>query len=376
MSHKCYTKIENLLLEEIAMSDSKELLKSLTDVNGIAGHEKNVKSLMKDYLTPVSDEIVEDNLGGIFGKKRAQNGSKSLMISGHLDEIGFIVTQIDKDGYIYFTPIGGWWNQVMLSQKVTITTENGKEIRGIIGSKPPHALSQEERKKTVEIKHMYIDIGVANKEEAEAAGVELGNMITPYSEFETLANDKYLTAKAFDNRYGCALAIDVLNRLKDDSIDINLFAGATVQEEVGLRGAKVAANLIKPDLAIAVDVGVAYDVPGMTSEKNQGNLGDGPLVIMMDATSIAHDGFRKHIKEVAEAHHIPVQWATTPGGGTDAGSIHVANEGIPTITIGVALRYMHSNVSVMHTDDYENSVQLITEIVRSLNDDSYESLMW
>ena len=118
------------------MSDSKELLKSLTDVNGIAGHEKNVKSLMKDYLTPVSDEIVEDNLGGIFGKKRAQNGSKSLMISGHLDEIGFIVTQIDKDGYIYFTPIGGWWNQVMLSQKVTITTENGKEIRGIIGSKP------------------------------------------------------------------------------------------------------------------------------------------------------------------------------------------------------------------------------------------------
>ena len=358
------------------MSDSKELLKSLTDVNGIAGHEKNVKSLMKDYLTPVSDDIVEDNLGGIFGKKRAQNGSKSLMISGHLDEIGFIVTQIDKDGYIYFTPIGGWWNQVMLSQKVTITTENGKEIRGIIGSKPPHALSQEERKKPVEIKHMYIDIGAASKEEAEAAGVELGNMITPYSEFETLANEKYLTAKAFDNRYGCALAIDVLNRLKDENIDINLYAGATVQEEVGLRGAKVAANLIKPDLAIAVDVGVAFDVPGMTNEKNEGKLGDGPLVIMMDATSIAHDGFRKHIKSVAQAHNIPVQWATTPGGGTDAGSIHVANEGIPTITIGVALRYMHSNVSVLNTDDYENSVRLITEIVRSLNDESYQALMW
>ena len=193
------------------MPESKALLKSLTDVNGIAGHEQQVKSLMKDYLTPVSDNIIEDNLGGIFGKKNAQNGSKSLMISGHLDEIGFIVTQIDKDGYIYFTPIGGWWNQVMLSQKVTITTEDGKEIRGLIGSKPPHALTPEERKKPVEIKHMYIDIGVASKEEAEAAGVELGNMITPYSEFETLANEKYLTAKAFDNRYGCALAVDVLN---------------------------------------------------------------------------------------------------------------------------------------------------------------------
>ena len=358
------------------MPESKALLKSLTDVNGISGHEMQVKSLMKDYLTPVSDEIVEDRLGGIFGKKNATHGTKSLMISGHLDEIGFIVTQIDEQGYIYFTPIGGWWNQVMLSQKVTITTETGKEIRGIIGSKPPHALSPEERKKPVDIKNMYIDIGVGSKEEAKEAGIELGNMITPYSEFESLANDKYLTAKAFDNRYGCALAVDVLQQLKDENIDINLYAGATVQEEVGLRGAKVAANLIKPDLAIAVDVGVAYDVPGMTSEKNEGKLGDGPLAILMDATSIAHDGLRKHIKDVAEHHNIPVQWATTPGGGTDAGSIHVANEGIPTITIGVPLRYMHSNVSVLNIDDYTNSVRLITEIVRSLNDDSYQALMW
>ena len=358
------------------MPESKALLKSLTDVNGISGHEMQVKSLMKDYLTPVSDEIVEDRLGGIFGKKNATHGTKSLMISGHLDEIGFIVTQIDEQGYIYFTPIGGWWNQVMLSQKVTITTENGKEIRGIIGSKPPHALSPEERKKPVDIKNMYIDIGVGSKEEAKEAGIELGNMITPYSEFESLANDKYLTAKAFDNRYGCALAVDVLQQLKDENIDISLYAGATVQEEVGLRGAKVAANLIKPDLAIAVDVGVAYDVPGMTSEKNEGKLGDGPLAILMDATSIAHDGLRKHIKDVAEHHNIPVQWATTPGGGTDAGSIHVANEGIPTITIGVPLRYMHSNVSVLNIDDYTNSVRLITEIVRSLNDDSYQALMW
>ncbi|MCG1062204.1 M42 family metallopeptidase [Staphylococcus epidermidis] len=358
------------------MPESKALLKSLTDVNGISGHEMQVKSLMKDYLTPVSDEIVEDRLGGIFGKKNATHGTKSLMISGHLDEIGFIVTQIDEQGYIYFTPIGGWWNQVMLSQKVTITTENGKEIRGIIGSKPPHALSPEERKKPVDIKNMYIDIGVGSKEEAKEAGIELGNMITPYSEFESLANDKYLTAKAFDNRYGCALAVDVLQQLKDENIDINLYAGATVQEEVGLRGAKVAANLIKPDLAIAVDVGVAYDVPGMTSEKNEGKLGDGPLAILMDATSIAHDGLRKHIKDVAEHHNIPVQWATTPGGGTDAGSIHVANEGIPTITIGVPLRYMHSNVSVLNIDDYTNSVRLITKIVRSLNDDSYQALMW
>ncbi|MBO1198530.1 M42 family metallopeptidase [Staphylococcus simiae] len=358
------------------MDHSVKLLKDLTDVNGIAGYEMQVKSLMRDYIEPVSDSIVEDNLGGIFGKRNARNGQHSIMISGHMDEVGFIVTKIDKDGYIFFNTVGGWWNQVMLSQKVTITTDDGKEIRGIIGSKPPHVLSAEERKQPIDIKQMFIDIGVNSKEEAENAGVELGNMITPYSEFEVLANDKYLTAKAFDNRYGCALAIDVLNQLKDDHIDIDLYSGATVQEEVGLRGAKVAANTVKPDLAIAVDVGIAYDTPGMSGQTSDSKLGGGPLVIMMDATSIAHQGFRKHIKEVANKHHIDVQWDTTPGGGTDAGSIHVANEGIPTITIGVPLRYMHSNVSVLNVDDYNHSVKLVTEIVRSLNDEVYNQMMW
>lgn len=163
------------------MTDSIQLLKELTAANGIAGREMQVKSIMKHYLSPVSDAIVEDNLGGIFGKKTATNGSKSILISGHMDEVGFLVTKIDKDGFLSFNPIGGWWNQVMLSQKVTVTTDDGKALRGIIGSKPPHILSPEERKKTVDIKNMYIDIGVNSKEEAEQAGVSVGNMVTPYS---------------------------------------------------------------------------------------------------------------------------------------------------------------------------------------------------
>jgi len=358
------------------MKASIELLKTLTDVNGIAGQEMQVKETMRDYLNPISDSIIEDHLGGIFGKREATYGTKSIMLAGHLDEIGFIVTKIDNEGFIKFQPIGGWWSQVMLSQKVTITTDQGQEIRGIIGSKPPHVLEAEERKKAADIKDMFIDIGARSREDVEQHGIEVGNMITPYSEFETLANSKYLTAKAFDNRYGCAVAVEVLKNLKDENLGINLYAGATVQEEVGLRGAKVAAQTIKPDLAIAVDVCVPYDIPGMSGQTSETALGNGPVVIMMDASSIAHQGLRQHIKEVAKKHYISVQWDTTPGGGTDAGSIHVANEGIPTITIGVALRYMHSNVSVLHTDDYENSVRLITEIVRSLNDETYQQIVW
>ncbi len=214
------------------------------------------------------------------------------------------------------------------------------------------------------------------KKEAEQFGIEIGNMITPYSEFETLANSKYLTAKAFDNRYGCALAVDVLNNLKQESIDINLVSGANVQEEVGLRGAKVAANKIKPDLALAVDVAVAYDTPGMSGQTSETAIGQGPVVIIMDASNIGHVGFTNHIKKIAKAHNIDIQLDSTPGGGTDAGSIHVANEGVPTVSIGVALRYMHSNVSVLHTDDYKNSVALVTEIVKSLNDDAVDNIIW
>lgn len=163
---------------------------------------------------------------------------------------------------------------------------------------------------------MFIDIGVRSKADAEQYGIEIGNMITPYSEFEQLANGKYLTAKAFDNRYGCALTIDVLNNLKDESIGINLYAGGTVQEEVGLRGAKVAANKINPDLAIAVDVAVAYDTPGMAQYGSDTAIGDGPVIILMDASNVAHQGLRQHIKEVAKniilrfngiLHHAVVQ---------------------------------------------------------------------
>lgn len=358
------------------MDKQLKMLKDLTDVNGIAGFETEVKSKVKGYLEPLSDEIIEDNLGGIFGKKNAITGKKTLLIGGHLDEIGFMVTEIDDDGFLKFTPVGGWWNQVMLSQRMSIVTGEGKVVTGVIGSKPPHVLSPEERKKPVEIKDMFIDIGVASKEEVLEAGVQLGDMVTPYTEFTEMANKNYLLAKAWDNRFGVALSIDVLKTLKDEDININLVSGATVQEEVGLRGAKVAANKVKPDLAIAVDVGLAMDTPGMKSSNGTGDLGKGPLVILLDGSNIGHVPFRKHILQVAKDKDIPVQLQVIPGGGTDAGSFHVSNDGVPSVAIGVPLRYMHSNVSIMHKEDYNNAVKLVSEVVKSLNDDKVDEIIW
>ena len=358
------------------MDKQLEMLKDLTDVNGIAGFESEVKQKMKSYLEPVSDEIIEDNLGGVYGKKNAVNGSKTILVAGHLDEIGFMVTEIDDNGFLKFTPVGGWWNQVMLSQRMHITTGDGKVITGVIGSKPPHVLSPEERKKPVEIKDMFIDIGVASKEEVLEAGIMLGDMVTPASEFEEMTNKNYLLAKAWDNRYGVALSIDVMKNLEKENIDINFVGGATVQEEVGLRGAKVGANKVKPDLAIAVDVGLAMDTPGMKSSNGTGDLGKGPLVLLMDGSMIGHVPFRKHVMAVAKDKDIPVQLQVITGGGTDAGSFHVAHDGIPSVVVGVPVRYMHSNVSIMHKEDYNNAVKLVTEVVKSLNDDKVDEIIW
>ncbi|ARJ50533.1 M42 family metallopeptidase [Staphylococcus lutrae] len=357
------------------MKETKQLLQRLTDLHGIAGHEYNVKKVMKDLLEPASDEMIYDNLGGVFGKKLSRTGKRTIMISGHLDEVGFMVTKIDEKGFIRFTPVGSWWNQVMLSQKVTITTAEGRQIRGIIGSKPPHLLSAEARQKTVDIKTMFIDVGARDKAEVEAAGIEAGNMITPYSEFETLLNDNYMTAKAFDNRFGCALAVDVMDELQNEALQVHLVAGANVQEEVGLRGAKVAAHKIKPDLAIAVDVGIAYDTPGLENE-GTAQLGNGPIVLNLDATHIGHVGLIRHMKNIAKAHDIAIQWDVIPGGGTDAGSIHTALDGVPSISIAIPLRYMHSNVSVLHQKDYQAAVKLVTEVVRSLDDETVEQIIW
>lgn len=179
------------------------------------------------------------------------------MVAGHLDEVGFMVTKIDDRGFISFQTVEIWWSQVMLAQRVTITTRKGEEVIGVIGSKPPHILPVEARNKIVDIKAMFIDIGATSKEEALRRGVLPGDMVTPYFEFNVMRNDKHLLAKAWDNRIGCAIAIDVLRALKDEQHPNIVYGVGNVQEEVGLRGAKTSTHKIEPDIGFAVDVGIA-----------------------------------------------------------------------------------------------------------------------
>ncbi|MDE0584531.1 MAG: M42 family metallopeptidase [Planococcus sp. (in: firmicutes)] len=352
------------------LDETQQMLKELTDANGIPGNERQSREVMKKYIEPFADTIETDNLGSLIAKKEGLADGPKIMVAGHLDEVGFMISQIDDKGFLKFQTVGGWWNQVMLAQRVTITTRSGKEITGVIGSKPPHILSPEARKKPVEIKDMFIDIGASSREEAKEWGVTPGDMVTPYFEFTVMNNDKLLMAKAWDNRIGCAIAIDVLKGLKGVDHPNVVYGVGTVQEEVGLRGAKTATSFIQPDIGFAVDVGIAGDTPGVTSKESNSKMGDGPQILLFDASMVSHRGLRELVVDTAEESGIPFQFETIAGGGTDAGSIHLTANGVPALSIGVATRYIHSHAGILHRDDYENAVKLIIEVIKKLDRDT------
>ncbi|SDB93918.1 endoglucanase [Pelagirhabdus alkalitolerans] len=338
--------------------ETETMFKTLTELQGAPGNEHLVRQYMKQELNKYSDHLVQDNLGGVFGVKEGEG--PRVMVAGHMDEVGFMVTKITKNGMIKFQPLGGWWSQVLLAQRVQIMTDHGPVI-GVIGSIPPHNLTDAQRKQPMELKNMLIDIGADDEEDAKAIGIQPGQSIVPVMPFTKMTNEKKLLAKAWDNRYGCGLSIDLLKNLQGETLPNQLYSGATVQEEVGLRGAQVAANMIKPDIFYALDASPANDMSG--DDKEFGQIGKGALLRIFDRSMITHRGMRDFVLDTAESNEIPYQYFISQGG-TDAGRVHLANEGIPSAVVGIASRYIHTHGSIIHVDDYEAAKELIVKLVK------------
>lgn len=349
----------------------KELLKKLSEVNGVPGNEYKVAKLIEAEIKPFVEELSYDNLGSLITKKG--NQGPNIMLAGHMDEVGMMVKSITKDGFIKFQTLGGWYSQVMLAQEWEVTTDNGPVI-GITGSKPPHILSAEERKQPVKIDNMFLDIGVSSKEEAEALGVEPGNMITPVQSFRELGNKDYLLGKAWDNRIGSAVVIEVMKELEKEKISNNLFGVFTVQEEVGLRGAKTSSYVVEPKIAFAIDTGLGNDVPGSKSEEQ--TLGKGPQILLYDGGLIAHKGLRKFVIDVAKENNIPYQEGVINGGRTDAGAMHLAHSGAAALSICIPTRYMHSHTSIIHYQDYLNTVKLMVAVIKKLDENTVNKILF
>ena len=347
------------------MDKTEKMLKELTEASGVSGYEKEIRDVIRGYLK-TAGQLSQDKLGSLICKKKGTSEGPKVVVAGHMDEVGFMVKYITDDGFIRFTPLGGWWDQVLLAQRVVIKTTKGN-VTGIIGAKPPHVMNAEERKKLVEKKEMYIDIGASSRDEVDKAGVRVGDPIVPASDFEILAGGKTYLAKAFDDRIGCAMIISVLEQLNDGKHPNTIYGIATAQEEVGSRGAKTSIDAINPDVAIILEVEISGDVPGIKPEEAPVKMGKGPSILAYDAGMIPNLKLRDLIIDTAKANKINLQVAAMEGGGTDGDMIHLHRSGVPTIVLSVPTRHIHSHASIIHRQDFDDTVKLAVALVRKLN---------
>ena len=285
------------------------------------------------------------------------------MIEAHADEIGLMVKFVDEKGFIRFIRIGGWFDQTLLNQRVVIHTKSGS-IYGVIGSKPPHAMKDEDKKKVVEARDMFIDIGCSNQKEVEDLGIFPGTPISMDRRFVHLQGD-IVTGKAFDNRAGVVVMIEALKRTKSKS---TIYVVAATQEEVGLKGARVSAFGIDPDVALAADVTVPGDHPGIEKRDASVEVGKGPVVPIADGSGrglIAALNVVDWLVETARQNNIAIQLEAAEGGTTDAMAIHLTKAGIPTGVISVATRYIHSPVEVLSLKDIDNAAELMARALET-----------
>ncbi|QKG84005.1 M42 family metallopeptidase [Kroppenstedtia pulmonis] len=350
----------------------RQMLAELTEAAGPPGHEAPARSTMERWAEPVADELKRDHLGSVIAVKKGTDHPR-IMVAGHLDEVGFMVTQITEDGFLRFQPLGGWWSQVVSAQRVEVHTHKGTYL-GVIGSKPPHLLSPKQREKATSMDDLFIDLGVSNKEEVEALGVMPGDTVVPWSPFTEMANSDYWLAKAMDNRMGCAVAVEVLRRLKGRNHPNHVYGVGTVMEEVGRRGAITATATVKPDIGFAVDVGIAGDTPGCGPNQAPGKLGEGPQLILYDAGHVPHRGLSRLVERTAEENGIPLQHEWINRGATDASYIHLHGKGVPTVSLGVPSRYIHSHTSIIHRKDAEHLVDLLVALILRLDAETVEKL--
>ena len=349
------------------------LLQELTETHSISGHEDEVRAIFVDELEGCG-ELSADRNGSVFCET-GEDGPR-VLVAGHMDEVGFLVQNITPDGFIQFLAIGGWWEHNLLSQRVEILTRGGEKILGVVASRPPHFLPEAQRRQVMTIDQMFIDVGAESlRDVVENFGISLGDPIAPVSAFTAMGREDYFMAKAFDNRVGMAGVIQAGQILAQSAHLNRLILCGTVQEEVGLRGAKTAANFAKPDVAVILEGPPADDTPGFARSDCQGRLGGGVQIRLFDPSAITNPRLARLAIETAREEGIPYQVTVRRSGGTDAGSFHVANEGVPSIVLGVPARYIHSHNAIIDLNDYLQMVALTVALVRRLDEETVEGLV-
>jgi endoglucanase len=348
-----------------------ELLRELSEAFGVPGYEDEVRAAMARHLAPLA-EITYDRLGSLIARQQGAAAQPRVMLPAHMDEVGLIIRHITSDGFLRFVPVGGWWSQVMLGQRWVVRTRNGN-VTGFTGTRAPHLLSEEERKKQIEPKDMFLDIGASDQQQARDMGVRPGDPVVPFSPFSDLGNGRLL-GKAWDDRVGCAMVVEVLRSLAQNGHPNTVYAVGTTQEEAGLLGAQTSAFAIAPQVAIVAEVAVAGDSPGSTQDGSYAELGKGVALCIRDAGLIPNRRLREFVAAAAEEAGIPTQYVTMERGTTDGTRVQVYGEGVPTMYIGPPVRYIHSHAGILDVGDFDSAVRLLVEVTRRLDQESVASL--
>ncbi|MDD3171381.1 MAG: M42 family metallopeptidase [Bacilli bacterium] len=352
--------------------DDLKYFKELADLNGVAGHEKAIRKYMKAELAKYSDEIIQDKLGGVFGVKKGDKGP-TIMIAGHMDEVGAMVVGITDNGFIKMLAIGGINPEVLVSQNMQITIAENKVIKGVIGAIPPH-MTRNAEKAELSIDNLLLDIGADSREHAVTLGVKVGQQITPVNNYYLTTDNKKIVSKAWDDRVGCAMSLEVMKELQNIKHPNTVICGGTVQEEVGLRGAKVASNMVNPDLFLAVDVSPVGDFLPKDNINANGKLGEGFLVRYYDPRCIMNPAILQYFEEIAKKNEIKFQHFKSTGG-TDAAEAQYAGSGTLATTVGVPGRYIHSTATMIHVDDLKAVKDMLIAIIKDFDDKRLKELL-
>jgi len=337
------------------------LLKEICEVAGAPGYEQRVRDLVIREISPLVDEVKINNLGNVYAIKRGKT-NKKVMIGAHMDEIGFIVTHIDDNGFVRFHTLGGFDPKTLTAQRVII---HGKEdVIGVMGSKPIHVMTQEEKTKNLKTTDYFIDLGMPKEKVLEL--VEVGNPITRYSQL--LEMGECVNCKSIDNRVSVFILIETLRRLKDKAVPFDVYGVFTVQEEVGLRGANVSALDIKPDFGFGLDTTIAYDLPGAQAHEVITKLGEGTGIKIMDSSAICDYRMIAFMKAIADKHQIKWQPEILPAGGTDTAGIQRMNEGgAISGAISIPTRHLHQVIEMAHKADISASIALLESCLLELD---------
>lgn len=337
--------------------------KSLSKLPGLSSFEDSVVNKIKSNLEKKYLEFQKDGIGSLVVRKKTNFTDKpiKLMFATHIDEIGFIVEDI-KDNFLKLSPVGSTWTHLVVGQIYQLINKNGKVYKGVISSPSTHGRSQEERSKTLSQDEIYLDLGIERKD-IEKLEINIGDQVVPYAPDIDLASDKYFLSKAVDNRISAYVGQEILeNEIKNKN---DLYWAFTVQEEPGLRGARTTTDIIRPDIAFAIDTTLAGDT---LFDKNSVKLGGGVVLSFIDSNSIAHRGLVRWVESLCEENNIKYQYAVFNKGGTDSGNIHKSLSGIINMSLSIPVRYMHTNHTLANTDDVGNCINLVKKIIESLDE--------